>query len=125
MMLVLPVLRTVVGLIFVVLGVLELGGRGVYTVQFAQGYILFPFWSAVLAGAVAIAGGAMFALGIWTRLVGVPLALLALGAVLSIGRAEGGWYLGAAALLVIVTIFFAWRSGRQPVRSPARRPGAS
>jgi len=123
MTLVFPVLRTVVGLIFVVLGILQLVGRDAYAVQFAHWGIPAPVWSVVLVAAIAVVCGAMFAFGILTRPVGLLLATLSIGALLTAGRVDGGWYLALAPLLFVATVFFAWRSGRQGGRTPARRPG--
>ena len=121
----LAVLRTLVGLAFVVAGIIKL-------VTFEHSAAAFTRWGIPAGGAVAIivsateiVCGLLFAVGALTRPVGLLLATLMVAATLTAGRVEGGIYLVLPPLGFFLTVFFAWRAGRFPGLTSLRRPGVN
>jgi uncharacterized membrane protein YphA (DoxX/SURF4 family) len=119
----LAALRTLVGLAFVVAGVVMFAKLGRSVGDFARWGLPVPGIVAVLVSAVQIVCGGLLAAGALTRPVGLLLATLMVGATLTAGRTDGGVYAIAPPILFALCVFFAWRAARFPGLGPARRPG--
>ena len=119
----LPILRFVLGITFVVTGVLLLA-------HFEHSRTLFALWHIPLAGPTVLVIGAtdvvcglLFAFGILTRPVGLLLATISVGTAMTAGRYGGSLYALATPVLFVGCVFFAWRSGRVGGVAPVRPPG--
>ena len=119
----LAVLRTLLGLCFVAAGIFQLIAFGTFTANFARWGLPVPGIIVVLVAAIEIVCGALLAVGALTRPVGLLLATLMVGAILTAGRVDGGPWLIAPPLLFALAVFFAWRSARFPGLTAERRPG--
>ena len=119
----LAILRTVVGLIFVVAGAAKLFQHATFAAKFAGWGVPVPDVSVLVVGALEIVCGGFFALGALTRPVGMLLATIMVAAAYFAGRVEPIPHLIVTGVLFVLTVFFAWRSGRVPGRTPVRRPG--
>jgi uncharacterized membrane protein YphA (DoxX/SURF4 family) len=119
----LAVLRTLVGLVFVVSGAAKLFQHQLFAAKFAGWGVPAPDVSVLAVGALEIVCGGLFALGALTRPVGMLLATIMVAAAYFAGRAEPVPHLIVTPILFVLCVFFAWRSGRVPGRTPLRRPG--
>lgn len=119
----LAILRTLVGLVFVSAGAAKLFGHAAVAAKFASWGVPVPDVSVLAVGALEIVCGGMFALGALTRPVGMLLATIMVAAAYFAGRAEPIPHLIVTPVLFALCVFFAWRSGRVPGRTPIRRPG--
>jgi uncharacterized membrane protein YphA (DoxX/SURF4 family) len=123
MRIVLAIVRTLVGLLFVGVGTAKLVQHDFFVGQFSFFGIPQPELAVPVVGAVELVCGLLFALGALTRPVGLVLAT-----VMAVGAATAGLkqpvpHLIATSILFVLCVFFAWRSGRYGGRTPARRPG--
>lgn len=119
----LAILRTLVGLVFVVAGAAKLFQHDVFAANFARWNVPEPGIAVLVVGALEIVCGGLFALGALTRPVGMLLATIMIAAAYFAGRVDPIPHLIVTSILFVLTVFFAWRSGRVPGRTPARRPG--
>ena len=122
-MIVLALIRTFVGVFFVFVGLVKLARYGTAVAAFAHWGIPAPNTAVIVFAALEIVCGGMFALGALTRPAGLLLATLAIIALATAGRVDGGIYLVVPLILFGACTFFAWRSGRIGGPIPARRPG--
>lgn len=90
----LTVLRVVVGIVFIAHGSLHLFVMKIPGVAgfFGQVGIPFPTLSAILVSVVEFAGGVALVLGLFTRVVAVPLGAVMVGAYLTV-HMRGGFFL--------------------------------
>jgi hypothetical protein len=119
----LALLRILVGLVFVVAGAAKLIAHGPMTAQFAAWGLPFAGWMVVAVAATELVCGGLLVAGALTRPVALVLATLMVGAMLTAGRIDGRIHLILPPILFAICVFFAWRSGRYPGRTPLRRPG--
>ncbi len=120
----LAIVRTLVGLVFVLAGAAKLFQHDVFAANFARWGVPAPNVSVLVVGALEIVCGGLFALGALTRPVGMLLATIMVAAAYFAGRVDPIPHLIVTTVLFVLTVFFAWRSGRTaPGRAPARRPG--
>lgn len=118
----LAILRSIVGLVFVAVGLWKLFDRADFVARFSHWGFPVPDWTVPVYAAIEIVCGALFALGALTRPVGLLLATLMVVAMFTAGRTDGGVNLIVPALLFGLSVFFAWRSARFS-QAPQRRPG--
>ncbi len=123
MMTVLSVVRFVLGITFVVAGVLLLAHFEQSRMLFVTWHVPFPGTAVLFIGATDVVCGLLFAFGILTRPVGLLLATIAVGTVMTAGRYGGLLYALVAPVLFLGCVFFAWRSGRVGGSVPVRPPG--
>ncbi len=123
MVIVLALIRTLVGLVFVASGVAKLVQPAAFSTKFAHWGLPMPATFSLSVGAIETVCGALFALGALTRPVGLLLATIMVGAIMTAGRVDGMPHLVIAPLLFAATVFFAWRAGRFGGTAPRRPPG--
>ncbi|HMD02692.1 MAG TPA: DoxX family protein [Candidatus Baltobacteraceae bacterium] len=123
MTLALTALRALIGLFFIIAGMVQVIQHDALAGLYARWAIPAPGTLVFAIGATEIVCGVLFMLGALTRPVGLLLATIMIGATLTAGRIEGGAYLVLPPLLFLLLVFFAWRSGRYGGRTPVRRPG--
>ncbi len=119
----LAIVRTLVGLLFVVAGAAKLFEHDMALANFTRWGVPDPNVSVLVVGALEIVCGGMFALGALTRPVGMLLATIMIAAAYFAGRVDPIPHLIIAPILFVLTVFFAWRAGRFRGRTPTRRPG--
>jgi len=117
------VIRPLVGLLYIAAGAAEMIRHAAFAQRFAHWGIPGPSIAVWAVGATEVVCGLLFALGALTRPVGLLLATIAIGAIVTMGRIDGGLHLAVPVVLFLATVFFAWRSGRFGGPAPARRPG--
>jgi uncharacterized membrane protein YphA (DoxX/SURF4 family) len=123
MVIVLALVRTLVGLVFVASGIAKLVQPAPFAANFAHWGLPMPGVFSLTIGAIETVCGALFALGALTRPVGLLLATIMVGAIMTAGRVDGGPHLIVPPLLFAATVFFAWRAGRFGGSVPRRPPG--
>ncbi len=123
MLSVLPTLRFVLGITFVVAGGIVLAHMGAARILFAAWRVPLPGLAVIVVGATDVVCGSLLAFGILTRPVGLLLATLAVGTAMTAGRYGGLGYALAAPVLFLGCVFFAWRSSRVGSIVPVRPPG--
>lgn len=117
----LAIVRTLVGLLFVFAGAAKLFQHDAFTANFTRWGVPQPGVAVLAVGALEIVCGGLFALGALTRPVGLLLATIMIAAAYFAGRVDPIPHLIVTSVLFVLTVFFAWRSGR--TSRPARRPG--
>jgi uncharacterized membrane protein YphA (DoxX/SURF4 family) len=119
----LAIVRTLVGLLFVLSGFGKLFQHDMFVQMFAGFGIPEPDIAVPVVGAIEVVCGALFALGALTRPVGLILATVMAVAAATAGVHQPIPHLIVTPVLFILCVFFAWRSGRYGGSRPARRPG--
>jgi uncharacterized membrane protein YphA (DoxX/SURF4 family) len=116
-------LRVAIGVLFLVAGLAELAGHDASARAFGHWGIPAPGAAVWAIASTEIVCGALFALGILTRPVGLLLATVMVGAALTMGRTDGGFGLVVPILVFCACVYTTWRSDRLRGIAPSRRPG--
>jgi uncharacterized membrane protein YphA (DoxX/SURF4 family) len=119
----LKIARIAVGLLFVLIGVLELARHDEFAMRFAHCGVPAPASAATLIGALQLVCGLLLTFAVLTRPAALLLATVMVGATMTAGRIDGGMHLIVPPLLFALCVVLAWRSGRFPAGAPARPPG--
>lgn len=108
---ILAALRILVGLFFVSSGLPKLLDPGSLVASFGHWGLPAPELFVPVIGVLEVVCGGLLALGVATRYVALPLAVIMLGAVLSAGRIDGGSHLILPPVLGLLCLLFATRGG--------------
>lgn len=121
------VLRIVVGVIFVFFGVLKFVFDEAELAYFVQWGFPDSMLIVYLVGLLEVAAGLMLIVGLATRLAALGLAVTMVGAILTAGLTEGGWFhLGFAPAMLAANLYLVWAGSgtraldRRLALSPAR-----
>ena len=123
MQIALAALRTVLGLIFVIVGADKLIQHAQVTELFAHWGLPAPGIFSLAIGATEIVCGVLLAVGALTRPVALLLATIMVGTIFTAGRVDGGIHLIVPPILFALCVLYAWRTRRYGGRTPVRRPG--
>ena len=119
----LKVARIAVGLLFVLIGTLELVRHDAFATSFARWGVPGPGIAVTVVGALQLVCGVLLTFAVLTRPAALLLATVMVGATMTAGRVDGGMHLIVPPLLFAVCVVLAWRCGRFASGAPARPPG--
>jgi uncharacterized membrane protein YphA (DoxX/SURF4 family) len=103
------VLRIVIGVIFVFFGVLKFVFDEAELAYFVQWGFPDSMLIVYLVGLLEVGAGLLLIVGLATRLAALGLAITMVGAILTAGLTEGGWFhLGFAPAMLLANLYLIW-----------------
>jgi uncharacterized membrane protein YphA (DoxX/SURF4 family) len=119
----LAVVRTLIGLFFVLEGIVGFISHDTLVPIFTRWHVPYPELSVPILAAIVGVCGMLLMIGWLVRPAALVLATIVLEIAITGGRVDGGPYLIATPPLFVALVYYAWRSGRYGAWSPKRRPG--
>ncbi len=117
------IVRSLLGVLFVAIGLAHFIAYPHFAAMFAHWDIPAPQLAVFVLGALQLVCGVLLAWGVVVRPACLMLATIMVGAMLTAGRTDGGLHLIVPPILFGVLVFFAWGRGRFGAWRPSHRPG--
>ena len=117
------VVRSLLGLLFVGMGLSHFVMYDQYARMFAHWEIPMPQIAVFVIGAIQLVCGGLLGFGVVVRPACLVLATIMIGALVTAGRIDGGVHLVVPPVLFMLLVFMAWSRGRYGAWRPSHRPG--